>query len=919
MRNDIKDISVARPDMAVVGQDRLGLSPFGMLSRVFNQEILQRSRLMAGAYREVPLTLLEEEDGENVPAASKPPELRLDVAVNVTVETPEEKKGDAAGQRTLPPAEKRILERVRVLERELRQSRETTRRVILQSGPRRQELRLPAEQPGAADGAAGGASPIRESLRLTDSAGRTGGPGTGHSRIGALRPMTRARELPLASAATAAPAGGGWTPKQQPLHPGYPTAREEPPAGGTAAGSILLPDALRRRRQEISERQSRSPRLYEELRPALEWAVQGTEAGGSDASARMARMAEEAVRRTLERSRTPQAGTTETETDRLTRDPATVAASGKPAVPARSRRDGTARTAEDDSPRRGPETAGGRPAPEAGPASELPAGENKAPRTPQTVRQASPAAAGPAAESGTPAGVPSAEAPWTAPASESGDSFPETLEQRTGIPPESGRAERPWTPPELTHRQQEADSAPASGAQDAGQTGSQTRRPRSAQKETEAAPAAERGTREAPLPAHWEHDPGSAGTPSAAAFEAGRAEDGTGGGPRADGEARTAGEERAQEPVSLPAGKGDLKDGSALAAIPPDRREETRQEVPLTYRQTPEAVRTEAERAAGPEPAGAEAPSAALTKGAPAAGRKARISDAEKAASPDGLPPGQGRSAEADGESARPLLGKTPGRQPWTPVPLELSPRDGQPAGAEPAPRTLGRGKAAAQQATRDIRVTAPGRGRSSPVPDRPAGTPAGPSAAAFERTEQSAGPEKGAGPSAALPRSGRMWTEAPELTFARPPWERQEADRQSETPPEAPGSDYLNSLPQWARELLEKSGAPASGAGPVTWQAPREGGRGPAAGAPHGGPAQQAGAGPGGTIRWTAPGAQTAAPDVTTRPASIQYREKTEPEGQPATQRYPALSEAEVQKTADKVYRIIEERLRRELRRSGK
>ena len=92
MRNDIKEISVTRPDMAVVGQDRLGLSPFGMLSRVFNQEILQRSQLMTGAYREVPLTLLEEEEEERVPSASKPPELHLDVAVNVTVEAPEEQE-----------------------------------------------------------------------------------------------------------------------------------------------------------------------------------------------------------------------------------------------------------------------------------------------------------------------------------------------------------------------------------------------------------------------------------------------------------------------------------------------------------------------------------------------------------------------------------------------------------------------------------------------------------------------------------------------------------------------------------------------------------------------------------------------------------------------------------------------------------
>lgn len=1054
--------------MAVVGQDRLGLSPFGMLSRVFNQEILQRSQLMTGAYREVPLTLLEEEEEERVPSASKPPELHLDVAVNVTVEAPEEQKKNNAGQETPPPAERRILERVRVLERELRQSRETTRRVILQAGPHRQAVRLPAERPDAADGA----SPIRESLSLTDGASRTDGPGTG--RGGALRPMTRARDLPLASAATAAPAGGGWTPKQQPLHPGYPAAQKEAPAGGTAAGSILLPDALRRRRQEILDRQSKSPRSHEELGPALEWAVQGTEGSAPTASVRLARMVEEAVHRTLEQNRAPQIETAETGTDRLTRDPATAAAPGKPAVPAQSRRDGAARTAEAASPRRGAETAGGRPAPEAGPVSELPAGENRAPEAPKTIRQAPQADVDPAAESRAPDGAPSAEAPRMDPAGEAGDPSLETLEQRTGIPPEPGKAGMPWTPPELAYRQHEADRAPASGGQETGQTGSQTRRPPSAQKETETAPTAERGTREVLPSAHWEHDLGSAGTPSAAVFDEKKAGGITGGGPHAAGEVRVAGEERAPEPSSQPAGKRDLKDGSALAAVPPDRREETRQEVPLIHRRTPETGHSEAERAAGPEAVSAEAPAAALSKRDPEAGRKVQIPDAEKAAVPagpsigrgevplvyrqavpqsddgaDGLPapgrraeledsrslrsasddadsqagpaevrgqegsvrqavppqeaartwepeeltqrlphqeasptpaPAEGPDAkrppqrggdsptgspaaepsgrpgkagpadasapdlrraetapsqparrgpadldgqrgdtEADRESVWPLLGRTPGQQPWTPVPLEQASRDGRPDGAEPAPRTLGRGKAAAQQAARDIRVTAPGRGPRPPMTGRPGETPDSHSAAAFERMNQLAGPEEESGPSAAIPRSGRMWTGAPELTFAQPPWERQEADRQPGTPPEAPKSDYLNSLPQWARELLEKPAAPASGARPMTWQAPQGGSQGPAAGMPHGGPAQQAGAAPGGMVQWTAPGAQTAAPDVTTRPASIQYREKAGPEGQPASPRAPVLSEAEVQKTADKVYRIIEERLRRELRRSGK
>ena len=57
----------------------------------------------------------------------------------------------------------------------------------------------------------------------------------------------------------------------------------------------------------------------------------------------------------------------------------------------------------------------------------------------------------------------------------------------------------------------------------------------------------------------------------------------------------------------------------------------------------------------------------------------------------------------------------------------------------------------------------------------------------------------------------------------------------------------------------------------------------------------------------------------VTTRPVDMKFRQKAAGEENAAGAKAPAMSEAEVQKTAEKVYRIIEERLRRELRRSGK
>ena len=73
----------------------------------------------------------------------------------------------------------------------------------------------------------------------------------------------------------------------------------------------------------------------------------------------------------------------------------------------------------------------------------------------------------------------------------------------------------------------------------------------------------------------------------------------------------------------------------------------------------------------------------------------------------------------------------------------------------------------------------------------------------------------------------------------------------------------------------------------------------------------QQSAAVPPGQIEWTAPGAVPKA-------APIVFRENKQPEAQhPAA---PArLSDSELRRAADKVYRMIEDRLRRELRRSGK
>ena len=57
----MKSIAVTKPDMAVLRQDRTGLSSFGMLSALFGQEVLQRSQRRLGFWQPVALELLEEE------------------------------------------------------------------------------------------------------------------------------------------------------------------------------------------------------------------------------------------------------------------------------------------------------------------------------------------------------------------------------------------------------------------------------------------------------------------------------------------------------------------------------------------------------------------------------------------------------------------------------------------------------------------------------------------------------------------------------------------------------------------------------------------------------------------------------------------------------------------------------------------
>ncbi len=139
-------------------------------------------------------------------------------------------------------------------------------------------------------------------------------------------------------------------------------------------------------------------------------------------------------------------------------------------------------------------------------------------------------------------------------------------------------------------------------------------------------------------------------------------------------------------------------------------------------------------------------------------------------------------------------------------------------------------------------------------------------------------------------------WPEQIELSYL--PRQQTEAPPQSPLP-QASGamdSDYVRSLPAWAQRFLKEGGAEAAGS------APQMGVARPIA-ALSGGTAQQE------QVTWTAP-------QATRRPAEITYKQS---EGPQATTAQPGrMSDSELRRTADRVYQMIEERIRRERRRLG-
>ncbi|MBQ9459210.1 MAG: hypothetical protein IJU66_04680, partial [Oscillospiraceae bacterium] len=108
-----------------------------------------------------------------------------------------------------------------------------------------------------------------------------------------------------------------------------------------------------------------------------------------------------------------------------------------------------------------------------------------------------------------------------------------------------------------------------------------------------------------------------------------------------------------------------------------------------------------------------------------------------------------------------------------------------------------------------------------------------------------------------------------------------------------------LDRLPGWARELFENEEQAKAGLAALN-------------------AAKDPNAPPGATIRWSAPGANRQ-PEEKKSSGPAQIELKTPKSAEEKTQMPRQISDAELQRTADKVYRIIEERLRREMRRNGR
>ena len=130
----MESIAVIQPNMGVLPQNRLQLTPFGALAQTFAEEILTRAQREEGRWSFVPLDLLEE--GEEPPQPAPAPVIQVDL--KLVLEALRREKGESEQRR----AAERIVERVLQL-REVRQQQTREKTQII----RREER--PRTEPGA--------------------------------------------------------------------------------------------------------------------------------------------------------------------------------------------------------------------------------------------------------------------------------------------------------------------------------------------------------------------------------------------------------------------------------------------------------------------------------------------------------------------------------------------------------------------------------------------------------------------------------------------------------------------------------------------------------------------------------------------------------------------------------------------------
>ncbi len=180
--------------------------------------------------------------------------------------------------------------------------------------------------------------------------------------------------------------------------------------------------------------------------------------------------------------------------------------------------------------------------------------------------------------------------------------------------------------------------------------------------------------------------------------------------------------------------------------------------------------------------------------------------------------------------------------------------------------------------------------GRSGPAPQADTGVPESgrEKRPLTVRLSQHTGARSAARPAAAPEPLELSYGPVP--AGAAPPDPAQTAG-ESASPAE---SAYVKSLPDWARRFLREGAAQSSqsmGTARNIASLPSQG--------------------EGDAVQWTAPNYRPPAAPMT-------YREKPGREERQAGQQAPRISEAELQRTADRVYRMIEDRIRRERRRLG-